>query len=126
MECPSCGAVMVILELSGVEVDHCFSCGGVWLDNGELEQIMGQKDALTWEKVKKIDLLNESTLRCPICTKRMDKVYWLGDTMLILDRCPKEDGGLWFDQGELDLLLEESLHSESEILSIFKEIFQKK
>ena len=40
MTCPSCGGELVELERSGVRVDACRNCRGVWLDRGELERIL--------------------------------------------------------------------------------------
>jgi hypothetical protein len=37
--CPKCGTQLQLREQHGVEVDECPSCGGVWLDQGELEEI---------------------------------------------------------------------------------------
>ncbi len=39
MRCPKCGMPLSEIEYKGVKVDKCFSCEGVWLDGGELEQI---------------------------------------------------------------------------------------
>lgn len=44
MKCPKCGMDLQEIELHGVKVDQCASCGGVFLDAGELEQI-GKHDA---------------------------------------------------------------------------------
>ena len=38
--CPVDGTVLVPLERSGIEIDHCPSCRGVWLDRGELDKII--------------------------------------------------------------------------------------
>jgi Zn-finger nucleic acid-binding protein len=38
--CPSCGGQLVQLERSGVRIDACRQCRGVWLDRGELDQIL--------------------------------------------------------------------------------------
>jgi uncharacterized protein len=38
--CPSCGGELVQLDRSGVRIDACRNCRGVWLDRGELEQIL--------------------------------------------------------------------------------------
>ncbi len=38
--CPVDGAVLVPVERSGIEIDHCPSCRGVWLDRGELDKII--------------------------------------------------------------------------------------
>ncbi len=40
MTCPSCGGQLVELDRSGVRLDACRNCRGVWLDRGELEQIL--------------------------------------------------------------------------------------
>lgn len=37
--CPKCGAQLQRRELHGVEVDECPGCGGIWLDQGELEEL---------------------------------------------------------------------------------------
>ena len=39
MHCPKCGLGMQEVKYRGVDVDVCFSCGGVFLDKGELEHI---------------------------------------------------------------------------------------
>lgn len=39
MKCPKCGMDLNEIELHGVKVDQCASCGGVFLDAGEMEQI---------------------------------------------------------------------------------------
>lgn len=41
--CPKCGAPLVVLRYRGVEVDKCSRCRGVWLDCGELDQVMSQE-----------------------------------------------------------------------------------
>ena len=41
MKCPVCVTPdLVISERSGVEIDYCPKCRGVWLDRGELDKIM--------------------------------------------------------------------------------------
>lgn len=40
MKCPVDGEALVISERSGVEIDYCPSCRGVWLDRGELDKII--------------------------------------------------------------------------------------
>ena len=38
--CPNCNASMQSVQRSGVELDMCPTCRGVWLDRGELEKIL--------------------------------------------------------------------------------------
>jgi hypothetical protein len=39
MHCPKCGQKLETININNVEVDRCFHCSGVWLDEGELEKI---------------------------------------------------------------------------------------
>jgi Zn-finger nucleic acid-binding protein len=40
LTCPSCGGELTELGRSGVRIDACRSCRGVWLDRGELDKII--------------------------------------------------------------------------------------
>lgn len=40
MKCPIDGAQLVMTDRSGVEIDYCPECRGVWLDRGELDKII--------------------------------------------------------------------------------------
>lgn len=40
MKCPVDGETLNITERSGIEVDYCPKCRGVWLDRGELDKII--------------------------------------------------------------------------------------
>ncbi len=44
MRCPKCGMELHEVIFRGVAVDKCFSCHGVYLDDGELEKIAGKAD----------------------------------------------------------------------------------
>jgi hypothetical protein len=40
MKCPIDGTQLVMSDRSGVEIDYCPQCRGVWLDRGELDKII--------------------------------------------------------------------------------------
>ena len=40
MKCPSCNTALTMSERSGIEIDYCPQCRGVWLDKGELDKII--------------------------------------------------------------------------------------
>jgi Zn-finger nucleic acid-binding protein len=46
--CPRCDGVKLIRHFASglrrVEVDHCPSCGGYWLDHGELDKVLAEKE----------------------------------------------------------------------------------
>ena len=39
MKCPKCGMQLEEIVFGDVRIDKCFSCEGLWLDQGELEVI---------------------------------------------------------------------------------------
>ena len=47
MKCPNDGEVLTMSERSGVEIDYCPQCRGVWLDRGELDKILDRMAAET-------------------------------------------------------------------------------
>ncbi|AYE88058.1 MULTISPECIES: zf-TFIIB domain-containing protein [Sulfitobacter] len=44
MQCPIDGTQLVMTDRSGVEIDYCPQCRGVWLDRGELDKIIERSD----------------------------------------------------------------------------------
>lgn len=40
MKCPIDSSNLVMTERSGIEIDYCPECRGVWLDRGELDKIL--------------------------------------------------------------------------------------
>lgn len=45
MNCPHCNISLVMTERSGIEIDYCPQCRGVWLDRGELDKIIERSAA---------------------------------------------------------------------------------
>jgi len=45
LECPKCGNPWRTLERSGLMVDQCTGCRGVFLDRGELERLIDAENA---------------------------------------------------------------------------------
>lgn len=39
LRCPKCDGTLAGVIVEGVEIDVCDTCGGAWLDAGELEQL---------------------------------------------------------------------------------------
>ena len=126
MDCPVCKNAMIALELAEVEVDYCTGCGGIWLDAGELELLLGDsQNAKELLDSFKIDSESaEKRRKCPICLKKMQKII-VGTSApaLLIDKCPRGDG-LWFDKGELqDISNRASLDEDSKIQKLLADIF---
>lgn len=45
MKCPIDNNNLVMADRSGVEIDYCPECRGVWLDRGELDKIIDRASA---------------------------------------------------------------------------------
>lgn len=127
MICPVCENPLVILELDQIEIDHCVNCGGIWLDAGELEMLLETDE----ERNRFLKLLienesvNEKKYPCPICNKKMGKVFVGEEKKILIDKC-KRNHGLWLDKGELEQVIElSSENREGKIIQLLKKMFEK-
>ena len=48
MKCPRCDGSLKESQFEEVTIDVCESCGGVWLDPGELEQLTRKPEVGGW------------------------------------------------------------------------------
>jgi Zn-finger nucleic acid-binding protein len=126
MLCPVCKNPMVVLELDQIEIDHCLHCGGIWLDAGELELLLETEEDRT--RLKNL-LIEENSAKekkypCPICSKKMNKVFVGEEKKILIDKC-KKNHGLWLDKGELEAVMElSSQNRDSKIIHLLKQMFE--
>jgi Zn-finger nucleic acid-binding protein len=96
-ECPNCrDKLLDTVNVDGypVEVDHCRTCDGIWLDRGELERLLDAPEAsLTVPKGAAL-----GRRLCPRCTTAMYAFYY-PKTFVTVDMC-KRCQGLWLDKTE--------------------------
>ncbi len=129
LRCPVCKKTdMAVLELHGIEIDYCFSCAGIWLDEGELELMLEESEkkeeiVASFKELKDCEC-SEAKRPCPICGKKMLKVeIEAGDKIVLIDKCP-DNHGLWFDHGELFDVINSSVTDEDNpVLSFLRDIF---
>ncbi|MDP8256831.1 MAG: zf-TFIIB domain-containing protein [Candidatus Alcyoniella australis] len=111
MDCPDGHGPMNTEQLDDVEIDVCQTCGGIWLDNGELKRLLNDQhveiDDQTRKQLKqlragkpKIDW-SEQRL-CPVCGEKMRQTNYSYSSHVIIDHCDKH--GVWLDSGEIELL----------------------
>jgi len=117
---------MITLELAEVEIDHCTECGGIWLDAGELELLLGEpeKAKQLLDSFKVDSMSTEKPRKCPICDKKMRKIIvGSSEPTLLIDKCRRGDG-LWFDKGELQGILDRAqLDKDNKIQKLLADIF---
>jgi uncharacterized protein len=109
MICPVCNQDMIVVEYRQIEIDYCFKCSGIWFDKGELELLSGtaghgDNGLPTLDGLAK-ENRSHSERKCPICRKKMQETP-LGEPAIHIDICRQGDG-IWFDGGELQLLLKQ-------------------
>ncbi|MCX7017882.1 MAG: zf-TFIIB domain-containing protein [bacterium] len=109
--CPRCDESLFILEFKDVQVDFCHKCKGVWLDAGELEQLLIRTGAESHDPVMGFQAEKGKAPRgrrqlCPRCDKPLHEVIVNGHHggSVMIDQCPR-DHGIWFDKQELQELL---------------------
>jgi Zn-finger nucleic acid-binding protein len=136
VNCPKDRSSMIVVEWQRIAMDYCPECRGVWFDRGELELIL-ESICLDASGLCLADLLHrpevktaEKSRRCPICRDRMLKSLLGSKLQIIIDACHHGDG-LWFDGGELRLLMKQLKtepitcgSAENKMLSFMKEVFQ--
>lgn len=117
--CPACHEEMkkVFLPHVGFNVDICLDgCGGIYLDNRELQSIDEQNeniDAIINElKDKEFNKIDEEAVRyCPSCGAKMVKNATSILKNFQIDEC-YSCGGKFFDYGELCSMREEYENDE--------------
>ena len=126
MQCPVCKEPTIVLELDEVEIDYCTSCGGIWLDAGELELLIEDEKEreLLLSSFKKDSEHREKPYKCPICNKRMDKVFVGENNDVLIDKCTDNDG-LWFDKGELKQVIQLA-SKDNKVVELLNNLFGNK
>ena len=125
MNCPACKEAMIIVEHSGVELDCCPACRGLWLDAGELELILGDaaKMRAFLDAGDPYQAQGEKPRRCPICRRRMRKDVTGGALPVVIDAC-RLGHGLWFDEGELfTVLRQEGVVADDPVFGWLRDLF---
>lgn len=127
LECPVCPGVRLaatrIAEKSRPEIDHCARCGGVWFEQGEIQQMRRHRRASVaacipftrgrfrmacrgcsarmhrWEpSCEACGWAN--VLDCPVCARPMERHHETGHALDVCHACR----GVWFDGHELGLI----------------------
>lgn len=54
MKCPKCGMDLQTTLFRGVQIDKCYHCHGMWLDESEIEQLAGRQQYNVFDSVVRI------------------------------------------------------------------------
>jgi hypothetical protein len=117
LDCPGCRARPRALSFFEVPIDWCPSCGGVWLDRGELEALRERVAALRAQV--RDDVFNPyraradvaaravvlGTVTCPSCrgSVPVNQTYMTGDGVLCVPCGRAKEGELPSEQTEAEV-----------------------
>jgi len=111
-QCPRCRMDMDALVLGNATARECSNCAGLWLEAEVFDRICGDREqrssvlgaAGLVEHKPNVQLPeNVKYLRCPACTKLMNRVNFSKTSGVIIDVCRHH--GAWLDGGELGRLI---------------------
>lgn len=105
--CPVCARRSLGARVfHGVHIDVCPSCAGVWFDECEARELLGQAPTAL-ETIDHAVIPNPEDLStslpersCPVCLIPLDRMCYAYSSPIELDHC-HGCGGFWVDDGEL-------------------------
>jgi Zn-finger nucleic acid-binding protein len=99
MLCPRDNTELTVEHKDGIEVDHCETCNGRWLDPDELDLLEATVPSTPEERRATVQYARRnSELKCPVCSRQMTAFNYRAYDLEI-DTCPDEHG-FWLDAGE--------------------------
>lgn len=112
MKCPNCGETLREIDYEGIRIETCSSCGGEWLDSGELGHVVAAREVRFDEgerravaaavKITPVNLQDaDRDLTCPKCGGQTDALNYGGDTGIVIDKCTG-CRGIWLDGAEIE------------------------
>ncbi len=103
-KCLNCEDIDIIKVNCGPDliVEQCNECGGLWLDAGELSNIieLGEFYVNHLDNSKKISVEKNRIRKCPKCDVILQPKKPEGTSDIKIDKCP-DCKGIWLDRGEL-------------------------
>lgn len=109
LACPRCAVPLFAARRSGIRVDGCGACGGVWLATDDARRMLETRSrvaadlAATAGRGARALAYKAGDAACPVCAVTLDRsVVPPGNTEI--DVCAVH--GTWFDRGELERVLD--------------------
>jgi Zn-finger nucleic acid-binding protein len=112
--CPRCVGAMATVGMNhGVEIDQCLECGAIWLDAGELDQLVAGQAPVDAApptmgelRTRMRDVLpGEAAVKyreCPRCREVMRRTNFGTISGVVVDECMQH--GVLLDPGELQAI----------------------
>ena len=104
LNCPKCNGHLEAVIYSGVEIDRCQNCNGMWFDHLEaetLKKISGSETVDIGNAKIAACLFNQvkGDIKCPRCRESMIQMLDMDRYSIWYEKC-FECEGVWLDAGE--------------------------
>lgn len=106
MKCPACDAPLYEMTVTGVELDVCRTCGGIWFDQYEFKKF-DEPHEFAGDEILEIEakanraVQYEGQRQCSRCEDQlMTRRFYSPRQQIEIDEC-YVCGGIWLDYGEL-------------------------
>ena len=123
---------MTFSDVGEATIHMCPNCEGAWYPSFALCQVTdaGRESiesselapALIADQLDKIDI--DSPVKCPECGEEMHRSSYRLAPSIQLDECPEH--GMWLDDGELGVVLEQVASSKAELEQSRKDMAAKR
>jgi Zn-finger nucleic acid-binding protein len=108
--CPNCDGALEIFDERGIEIHRCTSCAGLWLDPGELDDLVSTPPdvpidvAELREEMRNVaPPVGEVRYRkCPRCRELMNRRNYGTVSGVVIDECNRH--GMYLDAREFDAI----------------------
>lgn len=126
--CPRCFDNLKVHSASGVDVDYCTECHGIWFDASELSARLGVK--FEFKKLIPFSKVIPSEINCPVCQESMTCLsIQTSNDPIEIDLCRKCKG-IWLDDGEYSAIRKslEEIEKKGQnnfILNSFEKAYEK-
>lgn len=97
MNCPRDDSPLKTTTHSGLELEICPTCSGLWCEANELARLVGTADDLPRTDTLRLDGLRAP---CPACDVSTTRRFYSHSRQVLVDRCP-DCRGIWLDDNEL-------------------------
>ena len=115
MFCSGCGSDLHEAHFLGVPIEMCLKCGGIWLEDGRLKDLIDQsKRGLPSKSIENATRFKASyqltevdrkrIVKCPWCIGILKPVNYTSSSGVAIYRCIN-DHGVWVPRNNLERLL---------------------
>lgn len=117
MTCPACAKELRPAVEFGIALNECPACGGIWLEDGELNRVLKSGSDITTGLENRVQPSGEIVTKrdlnraCPKCNIHLDRYRYNYSSPVELDSCHKCNG-VWIDDGELFAILDFNQNEE--------------